>query len=126
MLSRSKIAGPPAIVRFAVLKAVIGNEVPMSLIVPAVPNIGSLLDTVVPVIAPAQVDAPEKAIHEGLVVTATTPPSRLLEVRTPPPPGGIAVANISFDPTANTVKATIANVNPRETLFGNRIFCFSP
>ena len=65
MLSRSKIAGPPAIVRFAVLKAVIGNEVPMSLIVPAVPNIGSLLDTVVPVIAPAQVDAPEKAIHEA-------------------------------------------------------------
>jgi len=50
----------------------------------------------------------------------------LLELRTPPPPSGIAVANISFGPTANAVKANIANVNPRETLFGNRIFRFSP
>ena len=126
IFSRSKIAGPSGIVRFAVLKLVIGNEVPISVIVPAVEKIWSMPNRLIPVTAPAQTADPAKLRHGALEVMAKTPPCMLLALRTPPPPSGMAAANISLGPTAKKVKPTIANINWRKTVFGNRILCPSP
>jgi len=109
---KSNIAGPPAIVRFAVLKAAMGSETPMSLIVPVVPNIGSVPDRSIPVTAGgvAQVGDAEKAMQGAIVVTATKPPVMLAALRMPPPPMGIGVADRVADPIARAVRVPAQNV----------------
>ena len=111
-LSKSKMAGPPPIVRFAVLNEVIGKLVPISLIVPLVPNIGSVPDSAIPVTAPAQTLDPEKLMQGALLVRASTPPVMLLALRRPPPPSGIGVADRLVVPTLSAIKVNAPNVSP--------------
>jgi hypothetical protein len=105
MLSRSKIAGPPGIVRLTVLKAVMGKAVPMSLIVPVVPKIGSVPDAIIGVGPPGHPGAtPENAIHGVLLDTDTRSPTALATLTTPPPPPtGIGDACA----TVRTLRATV-------------------
>ena len=73
ILSRSKVAGPPAIVRFTVWNAVKG-VLAISLIVPVVPKIGSMPDTRSPVVPEQGEVVPENAIHGLTLVIATSFP----------------------------------------------------
>jgi len=93
MFRRSKMAGPPPIVKFTVLKAVIGNEVPISLMVPVVPKIGSVPETSIAVVPLQVAGTPENAIQAGMLETATRSPLTLLTLTMPPPPNGMGVAN---------------------------------
>jgi|SRR6266404_4733995 len=96
ILSKSKVAGP------AVSKAVIGNDVAISLIVPVAPKSGSTPDTR-SAVTPVHGDTvPEKAMQGFAPFIATTFPATLLRFSTPPPPSGIGVANAFVEASAMT------------------------
>src|ERR1700704_6689159 len=108
---KSHIAGPPPMVRFALLKSMIGSKVEMSLIVPVVPKIGSVHDTTIAVVPLQVVAFPENAMHGGLLLTATRSPVTFDIFMTPPPPSGMGVARATVGPTASTDKAKAPKPN---------------
>jgi hypothetical protein len=115
ILSKSQVAVPP-VVRLAVLKAIIGNVVPTSVIVPVVPKIGSPPETNTAVVLLHVVILPENAIQGGLVLTDTNLPDTFDRFSTPVPLVTIGLPNTAAGPMVitATVKAARADFRARQ------------